>query len=359
MEAYLGPIKDAIILFPIIAFLITIPYMIFHYHKYGSISKYRTIIIYSFILYLICAYCLIVLPLPSFDYVSKLTTARTQLIPFNFIGTFFSESGFVLSNFSTYIPALKHASFYQVAYNLVLLLPLGVYLRYYFKCSFKKTLFITFGVSLFFELTQLSGLYFVYPRGYRLFDVDDLIINTLGGVLGYLFVSPFMKLLPTRDSIDEKAFVTGKKVSGIRRILAFSIDFILCMITYILVVSLMSVISFRSTLDSLIFLTFFMIIPILTRGFSVGKALVKIRICGEDGSKASTLQILLRCVFIYLLLYAPLLIRLPIYFEFIFLLFILVFYSYLFIQLLRGKSLFYEKWTKTKLVSVIPIKGEK
>ena len=45
---YTLPIKYALIFFPFIAFLITIPYMIYEYHKYGSISKLRTFIIYSF-----------------------------------------------------------------------------------------------------------------------------------------------------------------------------------------------------------------------------------------------------------------------------------------------------------------------
>ena len=73
----------------------------------------------------------------------------------------------------------------QVFYNILLTLPFGIYLRYYFNCSFKKTFFCTFLLTLFFELTQLSGLYGIYPRPYRLFDVDDLFLNTLGGIIGY------------------------------------------------------------------------------------------------------------------------------------------------------------------------------
>ncbi len=44
---YTLPIKYALIFFPFIAFLITILYMVYEYHKYGSISKLRTFIIYS------------------------------------------------------------------------------------------------------------------------------------------------------------------------------------------------------------------------------------------------------------------------------------------------------------------------
>lgn len=44
---------------------------------------------------------------------------------------------------------------------------------------------LTLGLSLVFELTQLSGLFGLYPRPYRLADVDDLMTNTLGGMVGY------------------------------------------------------------------------------------------------------------------------------------------------------------------------------
>lgn len=63
--SYISTIKIALILFPILAFVITIPYMIVNYRKYGSVNKLRTVIFYSFILYLLAAYSLVNLPLPD------------------------------------------------------------------------------------------------------------------------------------------------------------------------------------------------------------------------------------------------------------------------------------------------------
>ena len=80
--------------------------------------------------------------------------------------------------------------------------PLGFYLRYYFRRKALGTAVACFCVSLFFELTQLSGLYGIYPRPYRLFDVDDLLCNTLGGMLGYFITGIFLKILPDREKID-------------------------------------------------------------------------------------------------------------------------------------------------------------
>ena len=83
---------------------------------------------------------------------------------------------------------------------------------------------MSFLLSLFFELTQVTGLYFIYPRGYRLFDVDDLMANTLGGLVGYFVSALFLKFLPTRTELDQASFRRGKEVSLLRRLLAFMLD---------------------------------------------------------------------------------------------------------------------------------------
>ena len=51
--SYLSTLKTAFLLFPFVAFIVTIPFILIEYHKYGSISKIRVLIIYSFILYLL------------------------------------------------------------------------------------------------------------------------------------------------------------------------------------------------------------------------------------------------------------------------------------------------------------------
>ena len=77
----------------------------------------------------------------------------------------------------------------------------------------------TFLLSLFFELTQLTGLNFIYPRQYRLFDVDDLMINMLGGILGYFIMNKLKVLLPSREEINDSV-----KVSVLRKITSILID---------------------------------------------------------------------------------------------------------------------------------------
>ena len=254
MSSYIEIIKIALLTFPFLAFFISFPFILINYHKYGSISSMKVIIIYTFILYLLCAYFLIILPLPKYEVVAMLKSPRTQLIPFNFVKDFIRESPFRLANVHTYVKAIKHSTFYVPLYNIFLTVPFGMYLRYYFKKSKLDIIIYSFFLSLFFELTQLTGLYFIYPRGYRLFDVDDLILNTVGGLLGYFLVKPLMKILPTREEIDNNALKKGEKMSNLRKVTSFCLDLfifgILELILYILfnnyviIISLLSITSY-------------------------------------------------------------------------------------------------------------------
>lgn len=210
MEIYLEVIGQALFVFPFAALLITLPYVIYNYRKYGSVLSLRILIVYSFVLYMMCVYFLVILPLPSVDAVRAMTGPSMQLIPFQFAADIVKDPKAV----------------FQVAFNVLMTVPFGLYLRYYFRCSFKKTVILSFLLSLFFELTQLSGLYFIYPRSYRLFDVDDLMANTLGGALGYVLLFPVKKLLPSRARIDENSFERGRKISVSRRLIAFLADMI-------------------------------------------------------------------------------------------------------------------------------------
>ena len=65
MNAYLDVIMNALLVFPLMAVIFTLPYIIYNYRKYGSVFSMRILIVYSFVLYLLCAYFLVILPLPS------------------------------------------------------------------------------------------------------------------------------------------------------------------------------------------------------------------------------------------------------------------------------------------------------
>lgn len=303
MEIYKLPIEVAIIIFPFIAFTLTIPFLIYHYRKYGAIHFLKSIIFYSLILYLITAYFLVILPLPSIAEVSKMTKPIMQLSPFNFINDIKTAIQLPINGIQDILSIINKPEIYTVAFNLLLVLPFGIYLRYYFQKKCFKTIIYCFLLSIFFELTQLSGLYGIYPRPYRLFDVDDLIINTLGGLLGYIITPIFMLILPSRQDLDTKSYKKGQKVTFLRRCIALFID-----ILFIAIFSLiLKILFYKNTLSNysiiIMIFVYYLCLPIFMSGQTIGKRIVKIRLASTTG-EIRWYQLLLRnALLIFLTLY--------------------------------------------------------
>lgn len=302
MSTYELAIKVSFLIFPIIAFIITIPYMIRQYHKYGSIPMLRTIIVYSFVLYLLVAYLMVILPLPSIKEVSLMTTPWTQLIPFRFISDIIMYSGFDINDFSTYLSALKEPLIYVNLFNFLLTIPFGIYLRYYFNRKWWEVLILSFILSLFFEITQLSGLYGIYPRPYRLFDVDDLIVNTLGGLFGHIITPLFSFILPTRKRLDEISYENGKKVSFARRTVAFFIDCIVINVIAIIFVLLFGI-EVISIFYSFIYLIYFVLFSFVFKGRTIGKSIVKLKIIDKNNKNVKLYQLLIKYGMMYIIFY--------------------------------------------------------
>ena len=226
MQTYVDSIQQAAYSFPPLALAFTIPYLIYNYKKYGSIWSLRIWIVYSFILYMLCTYCLVILPLPSPEKAATLHNHQMQLLPFNFVFDILKHAKLQLVNPKSYFTLINNPAFFSTIFNIFMTLPFGFYLKYYFENNFRQVAIKSFFLSLFFELTQLSGLYFIYSGNYRLFDVDDLITNTLGGVLGFALATVLVKYLPTRKQIDEKSLERSDKISLLRRLVAMGFDLI-------------------------------------------------------------------------------------------------------------------------------------
>lgn len=364
MSVYSIPIKFAIITFPFIAFILTIPFLIYQYRKYGAIPILKSIIFYSFILYLITAYYMVILPLPSIEYVKKLNTPYTQLVPFQFIKDITATVSFDVTNFKDIINIFSHSTIYVVVFNFILTLPFGVYLKYYFNKKWYQTIIYSFLFSLFFELTQLSGLYGIYPRPYRLFDVDDLIINTLGGFFGHLITPLLTIFLPTQKELESISYKKGEKVTLLRRGLAFLIDvFFITLINVIVSILLYSSkLFFYSGLISI--LIYYIFVPLIGNGKTIGKKILRLDIVSIKGNK-KWYTIFIRYMILVLFILYPYIIvdtlslnRVPkliinIYDIGTKVFIIINVIYYMFIAKKKEKVFLYEKITNTKNVSMI------
>lgn len=230
MQENVDAIRQALLFFPAIALLFTLPYLAYNYRKFGSVFSLRILVVYSFVLYLLCVYCLVILPLPTREAAAALHGHKAQLKLFHFVQDIVKHSCFVWNEPRTWLSLVNNPAFLTNLLNVLMTLPFGIYLKYYFRCGWKKTMAAAFLLSLFFELTQLTGLYFIYPGSYRLFDVDDLLMNTLGAMLGFALARPLTRWLPTREELDRGSFARSRHVSLLRRMLATFYDLLVCAI---------------------------------------------------------------------------------------------------------------------------------
>ncbi|MGC4378809.1 VanZ family protein [Fictibacillus sp. Mic-4] len=86
--------------------------------------------------------------------------------------------------------------FKQVFGNILLFAPLGFYLPLVCrKCSkFKHVFFTGLFFSLSIEILQ-AAISFVIGFRYKVFDIDDIILNTIGTILGFILLLSIRPLL--------------------------------------------------------------------------------------------------------------------------------------------------------------------
>ena len=384
MSQYLEALRQAMVIYPMIVVLFTVPYIAWSYHKYGSVLSLRVLVVYSFLLYLLCVYCLVILPLPTPEKAAALHGHKAQLIPFSFLADIVKQAEIQPGQPASWLHIFTGSAFWTTIFNLFMTMPFGIYLRYYFCYHWRKTLRLSFLLSLFFELTQLSGwygtstaaaqlsgLYFVYPGSYRLFDVDDLIVNTAGSMIGFALAGPVSRLLPTRQELDTVSFQRGASISFTRRVFAFLAD--MACLTFASGILAVVVVSFGITLSiqwmPVLFIAYFGLLPILLHGQTPGKRLTRMRIVQRNDNTAHWYQYFLRYgLLIAGLVGAPYCLN-RLLFTLMDVLHLdnlaslvlhgLLIGGYLFwlffagIRMALHKPLFYERWSRTKLVSTI------
>ncbi|MEV7003669.1 VanZ family protein [Streptomyces sp. NPDC093982] len=297
MDAYLLPIRIAALLFPVLALLMFVPTAIVLYRRHGVMTRWRVLSLYGGVYYVLTALCMTIvpLPMPSVDVCTAFPTfANPQLTP----GVAFSDIWKEAHHRVTLDAVILHNSaFWQTVFNLILLLPLGVLVRIHFRRSLVAATMAGFTGSLFFELTQYSGLWGLYECPYRLFAVDDLIANTAGGALGWAVVGPLARLLPALEALDDRALAVGKLPLG-RRAVALLVDVIGVELLIGVVTGIAAVVPGAASVlwvpPSVIALWF--VVIAWRTGATPGKHLLLLRLATAEDRRPSLAQLTLRAV---------------------------------------------------------------
>lgn len=299
MFSFLSTFSDSFLLallaWPFVAFALTVPVLIIQYRKYNKFIFRRAVGAYLLFLYGLGLVSFTLYPMPSdADAFCRAYNLSPQLQPFNFIADIQSDGA---------------RAILQVLMNIAFFVPLGVFARIFFKLRIGATLLVSFLVSIFIETAQLTGGFGVYPCSYRLFDVNDLMINTLGGILGYVIA-----LLVPRREIDRAAKGAVVHKGGLlRNAVAFLLDLATSWVMSIVVTlsiyfTLGTEVASHMTDWVVIGVTvmIFGVIPYLFKGWSLGGSLV--RLSADDVHRTGTRRAVYygaRVLFFVLILHPP------------------------------------------------------
>lgn len=279
LTSYLFPISYAFMSFPVAALLFTLPFLVVQYRRHGYIHKLRALMLYLLLLYLLNALYLIMLPFPSSRHNLPLAGGSIQPVPLQFIEDILNSVSFAAGQPSTYLTLLREPAFYQAAFNVALTVPFGMFLGYYFRTRWVVCILLSFLLSLLFEVTQITGIYGFFDHPYRIFDVDDLITNTLGGIFGFRIALWISGLLPRIEHLDSQEDLSAKRVTYTRRSIAFLLD--ACV--WLAAAAVLS----RFPVPGPFWIAlavYFVLIPCWTGGRTLGKWIVRIRVQGQSRS---------------------------------------------------------------------------
>ncbi|MFJ8531669.1 VanZ family protein [Bacillus sp. NPDC094106] len=115
--------------------------------------------------------------------------------PINIMNQLQSGNFIPFKSISNNVQSLSYHDLINLFGNIIIFIPYGTFLLFFSKnkmISFKGVLILSLVLSLCFECLQI-----VFSIGS--FDVDDLILNTSGGLLGYSAYKIYNNILKTRN----------------------------------------------------------------------------------------------------------------------------------------------------------------
>jgi len=194
------------------------------YHRHGRLSWRRTLTTGAAVIYGFGLFSYTMLPLPETrDAFCRPGVAVPQLQPLNFLNDFALSYELGMRHF------LTSFTLWQVLFNVILFMPLGILAVRWLRGNVFLGTLIGLTASLAIELTQYTGIWGLYTCAYRVADVDDLLLNTFGALLGSMvaYLPIFAWLTGPRE---QSAMKSGpRKVTRLRRFMAngFDIAFVL------------------------------------------------------------------------------------------------------------------------------------
>ncbi|PFG16007.1 glycopeptide antibiotics resistance protein [Propionicimonas paludicola] len=186
-----------------LAFLAFVPVAVYRYRRHGRLRFFDVVTLVLVACYAVALWSYTLIPLPESKHFSCMSA---QLHPFQFVADI-AEDGRT---------PWRNRALLQAVFNVVLFAPLGYFLRVLAKRGWIVATASGAVISLLIELTQKTGVWGFYRCAYRVFDVDDLMLNTVGALVGSLVAIPVVLVLQRRRPPAAVTAVTlGRRVIGI------------------------------------------------------------------------------------------------------------------------------------------------
>lgn len=207
MLAQFGPSTWlALLLGSALAVLAFLPVVAARYRKAGRLRPVDLLTLLAVATYAVALWTYTLVPLPDGN---DFACAGANLRPFAFVDDI-REAIAKAGGFSW-----RNRALLQAAFNVVLFLPLGYFLRVLARRGIVIATLAGFAISAAIEFTQLTGIWGLYHCAYRVFDVDDLLLNTTGAFLGSLLAMPVAAVLRRSRPAPAADHVTlGRRLVG-------------------------------------------------------------------------------------------------------------------------------------------------
>jgi glycopeptide antibiotics resistance protein len=301
LQFILTPAIIAVVLGALLSAVLIVPLIAVQYRSWGTLSLSRLFLILAFMVYLIAIpmYTLLPIGIDVAAFCAAGTGTTAQLHPFEFV-----EHIRGAWSTSTLRGFLGSDVVQEPVLNVIFFVPLGVFLRKLNRWPVWAVVLAGLGTSLLVELTQLTGNWGSAACAYRVFSVDDLILNTAGTIIGIIF-APLLEVVPGVH-LDPGERHRARRITRSRRVVQLFCDWL----SYTLIatvagivatagVAALSPIDLAAPIDALTGMThlavgivLFIVIPLFTGGETLGERVVLIEVRTEQGYGPGIGQIL-------------------------------------------------------------------
>ncbi|RVW09990.1 hypothetical protein EGT67_07090 [Prescottella agglutinans] len=177
---------------------ISLPLVVWHYRRFGRVSAPRMALVGAAVTYGAAVVAFTMFPLPDLTpaWCEAFAATDPVLRPLTFVSDIRRDTAGM-----SLVETLTSTAVMQVVLNVVLFVPFGVLGRLLFEWSRTATVVAAGVASLAIEATQYTAVWGIFPCAYRIADVDDLLLNTAGAVLGVVVAGVGVRLVPSRERL--------------------------------------------------------------------------------------------------------------------------------------------------------------